>query len=409
MKFAASAPVEAIASHEVDETRTPDGNDEDDDNESDTKSEVDVENKESKLKAAREKHVRSALNEAVRFVQRPNEKKMFTTLFNESIFVQSRSSFTGAGDDCTCRHGWLYDCCADQEPKIADKSKNHVRGVSPQPDGPMAKMFFEAVLGIITENDILIAPNARSLGASRILLPLLKATHADSLNIIYKETLAKGRTRLHEVVHLAAQKSFGLQPARPRLHYGLTTTGSDSIVQAEDMDMPGKVEQQEKAAILGLDDMLQTEKMMRPKDKVQLFHWEKTQEVYEEMLHHLRLTGLTTASCGRLPLLKACVRMHGKCLALYRNETHHDILQRDLFAWMFEESLTNPKASYHVTRGDLIEQLGLTPDGPAVPPGVGSVRGEGSNKGSDPSSEEEGDEEDNKGGGARGRGARRPG
>jgi hypothetical protein len=98
------------------------------------------------------------------------------------------------------------------------------------------------------------------------------------------------------------------------------------------MDMPGKVEQQEKAAILGLDDMLQTEKMMRPKDKVQLFHWEKTQEVYEEMLHHLQLTGLTTASCGRLPLLKACVRMHVKCLALYRNETHHDILQRDLFA-----------------------------------------------------------------------------
>ena len=91
--------------------------------------------------------------------------------------------------------------------------------------------------------------------------------------------------------------------------------------------------------------------------------------------------------------------MHVKCLALHRNETHHDILQRDLFAWMFEESLTNPKAPYHVTRGDLIEQLGLTPDGPAVPPGVGSVRGEGSNKGSDPSSEEEGDEEDNKGAG----------
>jgi hypothetical protein len=347
MKFAASASVAAIASDEVDEIRTPEVNDEDDDNESDTKSEVDVENKELKLQAARERHVRGALSEAVRFVQRPNEKTWCTTLFNESLFVQSRSSFTGAGDDCTWRHGWLYDCCADQEPKIADKSKNHVRGVSPQPDGPMAKLFFESALGIAKDNDVLIAPNARSLGASRTLMvPLSKATFTDALNIIYKEALAKGRTRLHEVVHLAAQKSFGLQPARSRLHYVLTTTGSDSIVQAEDMDMPGKVEQQEKAAILGLDDMLQTEKMMRPKDKVQLFHWEKTQEVYEEMLRHLRLTGLTTASCGRLPLLKACVRMHVKCLALYRNETHHDILQRDLFAWMFEESSTNPNAPY---------------------------------------------------------------
>jgi len=75
MKFAASASVAAIASDEVDETRTPEVNDEDDDNESDTKSEVDVENKELKLQAARERHVRSAMNEAVRFVQRPNEKK----------------------------------------------------------------------------------------------------------------------------------------------------------------------------------------------------------------------------------------------------------------------------------------------------------------------------------------------
>jgi hypothetical protein len=34
-------------------------------------------------------------------------------------------------------------------------------------------MFFEAVLTVAKENDILIAPNARSAGASKALLPLL--------------------------------------------------------------------------------------------------------------------------------------------------------------------------------------------------------------------------------------------
>ena len=161
VKFAAAeltaVPVEDISA----EVKAPaEENDEDD--ESDAKSQVDAENKEAKLKAARERHVQGALNDAVRFVLRPNEKRLYTTLFQESLFVQNRHSLTRDDGDFTWRHGWLYDCCADQEPSIADKSKNHIRGVSPQPDGPMAKLFFESALGIAKDNDVLIAPNARS-------------------------------------------------------------------------------------------------------------------------------------------------------------------------------------------------------------------------------------------------------
>jgi hypothetical protein len=48
---------------------------------------------------------------------------------------------------------------------------------------------------------------------------------------------------------------------------------------------------------------------------------------------------------------------------------HHHILQRDLFAWMLEESLSNPKAPYKVSRKAMAEQLGLTPDVSGLPVG----------------------------------------
>ena len=340
--------------------------------ESEAESEV-GEDKEKKLMAARAKHVQAALEDAVRLVKRPSMKADYVALFRESLLVQNRNNFRPDDSSCSWRHGWFYDCSADQEPKIGDKSKHIVRAISPQPDAPVVKMFFEAVLSIVQDNDILIAPNARSAGASRTLLSSLsKAASTDILNIIYKEYPSRGRSRLHEMVHLASTKSFGLQPARARLHYQWTTTASDSIVQAADLEMPDKVEQQEKLAILGSEHLLHFEKMLKPTEKVELFHWEKPQEVYEEMLHHLRLTSLTTASCGRVQLLKACVKMQVKCLALYRSEKHYDILQRDLSAWMLEESLTNPQAAYYLSRKDLIEQLGLTPDAgaPGVPPAI---------------------------------------
>ena len=167
--------------------------------------------------------------------------------------------------DGAWRHGWLYDCCADQEPRIAEKARHCVKTVPPQPDVPVAKMFFEAVLTVAKENDILIAPNARSAGASKALLPSLgtkAATYCgDVLNIIYKEYAGRSRCRLHEIVHVSATKTVGSLPPQPRLHYQLTTTASDTIVQADDMEMPDYVEQQEKAAIAGTENLLQAERI----------------------------------------------------------------------------------------------------------------------------------------------------
>jgi len=100
--------------------------------------EVEVDNKETKLRIAREKHVQGALNDAVRLVKRPCLKSDYVSLFNESLLVQNRQSFERDGP---WRHGWLYDCCADQEPRIAEKARHCVKTVPPQLDVPVAKML----------------------------------------------------------------------------------------------------------------------------------------------------------------------------------------------------------------------------------------------------------------------------
>ena len=113
---------------------------------------------------------------------------------------------------------------------------------------------------------------------------------------------------------------------------------------------------------MGPEQLLAQEKMLKPTDKTVLFHWEKRMEVYEEMFHHFHLTSITVASCGRVQMLKACLRMNIKCLALYRNEVHLKLLREDLLAWMTTESESNHGCHYYLKRDDLIEQLGLDPD-----------------------------------------------
>ena len=98
-----------------------------------------------------------ATDEIIRFHERPTLKCNFEGLFKESLLIQSRGSFQHS--EGQWRHGWLYDCCADQEPKITEKKS--VMTVSPQPDAPVAKMFFEAALAVSQDNDVFLAPNAR--------------------------------------------------------------------------------------------------------------------------------------------------------------------------------------------------------------------------------------------------------
>ena len=80
----------------------------------------------------------------------------------------------------------------------------------------------------------------------------------------HKEYPGKGKQKLTETIHAASNKTFGLQPARARLHYRLTTTAGDAVLQVEDMTQPRMVEQQVKAAVVGTDQMTSVEKMLGP-------------------------------------------------------------------------------------------------------------------------------------------------
>ena len=346
------------------------------------------------------------MGDMTRLVERPSLKATYLQLFNESLLVQQRSTFRLPGSDGThWRHGWFYDPCADQEPRISGQSKKAVESTSPQPDAPVSKMFFEAAIAVSTKQDILIAPNARSHGASKTLTShMAKALHPDSLMLVYKEYPAKGKQKLTETVHAASMMAFGLQPARARIHYPLTTTTSDAVVQVLEMEEPFKVEAQEKAAILGADQMTSAEKMLAPTERLVLMHWEKRQEVYEEIFHHWQLTSLVTASVGRQQLLRACIKMGIKVLALCRNAAHLRVVKRDLLEWMYDESWSNPECNYYLPRRDLIEQLGLEPDsadsqlgglGEASSEGEGEKEGEGDEE--EDAQEEPEDEEEPEG------------
>ena len=186
------------------------------------------------------------MEDMVRFIERPCYKTQYASLFQESLFLQKRHTFRrpSASEDMDWRHGWFYDPCADQEPRIGEQSKKAIDGTSPQPDPQVCKMFFEATAAVFQDQDMMIAPNGRSLGSSKTLTQaMVKASHHDLLNLIYKEYHpTKGKQRLHETIHSASLKGFGLQPVRARLHYQWTTTTADAIVQALDMEEPLEVQ-----------------------------------------------------------------------------------------------------------------------------------------------------------------------
>ena len=104
---------------------------------------------------------------------------------------------------------------------------------------------------------------------------------------------------------------------------------------------PLTVEQQEKVAILGGTGLQPSERTMNPTDPVLLFSGEKNQKVWEELLHHFRITSATVMSPGVTTLLRACMNRGVKCSALCRNEEHLMIVKWKLREYVMTETATN--------------------------------------------------------------------
>lgn len=255
-----------------------------------------------------------------------------------------------------------------KEPAVGDESKRSAWSRCPQPDLPVAKMFFSSAENVADTSDVILAPNSRSRKASvefQKLCPVMSVR--DDLNIHYVENPRRGPRNSHETIHAMQRKSRAL-PHRPRKHALLTTTASNCMVQAVDCtEHPPEwlVAQQEKTAVLGESSV---DESAAPTDKQVCFHWEKPVEVWEDIFHHYALTSLVVASVGRLPILQAAVRLGLKTTALCRNEVHMELVRNSMVEWLMKDSETNEEAPYFVSRAGLIEQYGLPEDMPGEHP-----------------------------------------
>ena len=61
----------------------------------------------------------------------------------------------------------------------------------------------------------------------------------------------------------------------------------------------GCVDRETKEAILGMESLSEREKQQPPKDRVVLFHWEKTVHTWMDIFDHFGLTSLATCTVGR--------------------------------------------------------------------------------------------------------------
>ena len=165
--------------------------------------------KEKTLEQARRKHVMAAMQERVRFVQRPLTKAAYENLFNESALIQNRHTLSPAhspGD--AWRHGWLYDVGSDVEPTIGEKSKRSAWAWPPTVDVPAMQLFVQAAIGVHNEtNDVFIMPTSRGKLAEHEYQKALSKI-AIKLFIHYRECSRRGPRNSIEVVHAAHSKPW---------------------------------------------------------------------------------------------------------------------------------------------------------------------------------------------------------
>ena len=87
--------------------------------------------------------------------------------------------------------------------------------------------------------------------------------------------------------------------SQPGTAHAFTTPDNNVILQVEDVeDHPEswKVTKGEKEAILGSGTLTMREQNLGPKDKVTLFPWEKSVELWQEIIRHYDLTAASMST-----------------------------------------------------------------------------------------------------------------
>ena len=327
----------------------------------------------AQLARAREIFVTNLTRQYLKFVVRPaadDDGKVW-----EDEIAGLIEGFFGIARGGTSCHAWIMDPAADSEPAL--QAGEGVWAKNPPVNKPLSDAFFRAA------GRLSVSPQLRDTSFVTMSFAPLLAEHmttsitktlggeffdsmqADHLVIVYKEP-KKGRgqrrCRSHLVdrclAYVSKTASAAIEEAnskgRTRLALTSTSTMSDAILNAarrgDTPDIDGSaVSLRMKRDILSENGMLKLEQQeveSSPESMAILFHQEKPQSLWREILHHYHVSTLCTATPGCGDLLLAAFDLGVPSVALCKNEAHVSFLQTRLAKHISTSTMNEASTHY---------------------------------------------------------------
>ena len=265
-------------------------------------------------------------------------------------------------------HAWMMDAGSADEPRGITQNMAPASR-PPILDSKTAKIFYEVALEHREAGDLFLGCDAKSAENNRTISKHLTNAKLmpDELIICSQESSIPGSGRLskiklnEQVVFAHAQACN--RPRESRLHYTLTTTSANVILQATaaENDEIELVTREQKANILGEASLMPSQLSAKPADKIRYLHHEKSVKLCEEILWHYGVSSvfLQTPSPN---YLRAGINLGIKILSIARNQAQKDFLHDVAVKHIMEKATVDPDFLFYLSRSNIIEQRGLEPD-----------------------------------------------
>ena len=372
----------------------------------------------AQLAQAREIFVTSLAKQYVRLAKRPavdDDAK----IWQDTIADLIEGFFAVARGGTSC-HAWIVDPAADSEPALQPGEGIWAR--SPPVNKAMADAFFRAAGRVsVSQRDAscvamsfapLLAEHATATITKILGGEFFDSMQADHLAIVYKEQKkSKGqrRSRTHVVERCLAFVSKTASAAMEianskgctRMALTGTSTMSDAILNAPRRgDTPdeihgGAASLRTKLDVLGETGLLRGEAAeleSHPNGPAILFHQEKLQSLWREILHHYHVSTLCTATPGCGDVLIAAFDLGIPAAALCKSDVHLSFLQDRLAKHILQETM-NPESQHYQSDYALAKSCELSERVLAIAEAASAEQAEQKDEGTEGENEKE-EEED---------------
>ena len=265
-------------------------------------------------------------------------------------------------------HAWMMDAGSADEPRGITQNMAPASR-PPILDSKTAKIFYEVALEHREAGDLFLGCDAKSAENNRVITKHLDAGKLmpDELIICSQETSIPGsgrisKIKLNEQVVFAHAQACN-RPRESRLHYTLTTTSANVILQATaaENDEIELVTREQKANILGEASLMPSQLSAKPADKIRYLHHEKSVKLCEEILWHYGVSSVTLQTPSP-NYLRAGINLGIKILSIARNQAQKDFLHDVAVKHIMEKATVDPDFLFYLSRSNIIEQRGLEPD-----------------------------------------------